>query len=881
MTKNARTRPFPSGLVVMGLVAVMNVWAASAAGQSGGVTYLYDASGRLVGVVDSSGATAVYTYDAVGNLLSIQRQNPGTVSILAFTPTTGAVGAPVTISGTGFSATPSQNALSFNGVAATVTASTPTQLTTTVPATATTGQLSVTSPNGSASSSQSFVVTSGGPSITGFTPAAGVSGTTVTITGTNFDAAVLNDRTLVNASFAAVSAATTTSLTTTTPNSVGSGRLTVTTPLGTAISAADLIVPPFPYTPSDVSATARMPFLTPTTLTMSTANTVGLALFDGVPGQRVFVDVTNRTLTSAQLALIDPVVSTVASVQVGLYGHWYIDTAVLPRAGTYTVLVDPSVTYTGNVTFKLYDVPADVTGTIAANGTATTVTTTTPGQNARLSFTGTAGQRVALTRSNLAMTAATAQIRAPDSSVIATLFLDGYNSSTDAIALPATGAYAITIDPTEEYTGHVDLTLYDVPPDVSGTIQAGGAPVTVTINAPYQNAQLTFSGTSGQRISLQQSNTTIPAVIVQVLKPDGTFLGETYYNYMDAQTLPTTGTYTIKIDPMYSYTGSTTLQLNAVPADVTGPIVAGGAGVPVTISTPGQNAALTFSGTSGQRVSLQATGSTIPLSVVSIVKPDGTTLATDYFYSGTAFRDVLTLPVTGTYTIRIDPSGSYTGSTTLTLYSVPADSSGTIVIAGSPVTVTTTTPGQNGTLTFSGTASQSIYLQLSAGTYGSNSYVSILKPDQSVLMAATAVGSSATLPTQVLPVTGTYTIKIDPTGAATGSITVAVRLTPSVLVNGTAPPTVVTVSPSAVVTVSVSNGPANTTDWIALSLVGSGATSYISWQYLNGTHTAPTTGLSSATLTFTMPATTGNYEFRFLASNGYTRLATSTTVTVQ
>jgi hypothetical protein len=30
-----------------------------------------------------------------------------------------------------------------------------------------------------------------------------------------------------------------------------------------------------------------------------------------------------------------------------------------------------------------------------------------------------------------------------------------------------------------------------------------------------------------------------------------------------------------------------------------------------------------------------------------------------------------------------------------------------------------------------------------------------------------------------------------------------------------------------------------------------------------------------------MPATPGNYEFRFFANNGYTKLATSTTVTVQ
>ena len=42
--------------------------------------------------------------NAVGNLLSFQRQTPGTVSIITFTPTSGPSRASVTIAGTGFSA---------------------------------------------------------------------------------------------------------------------------------------------------------------------------------------------------------------------------------------------------------------------------------------------------------------------------------------------------------------------------------------------------------------------------------------------------------------------------------------------------------------------------------------------------------------------------------------------------------------------------------------------------------------------------------------------------------------------------------------------------------------------------------------------------------
>ncbi len=69
------------------------------------------------------------------------------------------------------------------------------------------------------------------------------------------------------------------------------------------------------------------------------------------------------------------------------------------------------------------------------------------------------------------------------------------------------------------------------------------------------------------------------------------------------------------------------------------------------------------------------------------------------------------------------------------------------------------------------------------------------------------------------------------------------------------------------VQVGVSNGPGNRNDWVALAMVGSAPASYLDWQYLNGTRSLPATGLTSTTLTFIMPQTMGQYEFRFFANN--------------
>src|SRR5947207_5231050 len=88
--------------------------------QGSPVTYVYDELGRLVGVINAAGDAALYTYDAVGNLLSISRQSAGSVSIIEFTPNSGPSGTSVTIYGIGFSTTPSQNSLTFNGTSATV-----------------------------------------------------------------------------------------------------------------------------------------------------------------------------------------------------------------------------------------------------------------------------------------------------------------------------------------------------------------------------------------------------------------------------------------------------------------------------------------------------------------------------------------------------------------------------------------------------------------------------------------------------------------------------------------------------------------------------------------------------------------------------------------
>jgi hypothetical protein len=191
----------------------------------------------------------------------------------------------------------------------------------------------------------------------------------------------------------------------------------------------------------------------------------------------------------------------------------------------------------------------------------------------------------------------------------------------------------------------------------------------------------------------------------------------------------------------------------------------------VATATPGQNARLTFTATAGQRVSLKITSNTYAGVSASLLKPDGiTSLGSVTPVGGSGFLDTKTLAAAGTYTVLVDPKTTSVGGLTLTLYNVPPDINGSIVVGGAPVSVAPATPGQNARLTFTGAASQPVTLTMSGNTMTSLK-ISILKPDGTTLKTLTFFTASGTT-TATLPVAGGYTLLIDPQGASAGSVTV-------------------------------------------------------------------------------------------------------------
>jgi len=536
----------------------------------------------------------------------------------------------------------------------------------------------------------------------------------------------------------------------------------------------------------------------PVTLTTTTAGEDELITFSGTAAHRLFLTITSISTQDAFVYMIhqsdtDPTVNNVEGwTEINPTGPgYYISPAPLAESGTYAILIQHVSTYTGSQTFQLYDVTTDVTGTITAGGSPVTATTSLPGQDARITFSGTAGENIFVTATDSGLEDAYLNLLAPDGTNLGWVWTDSaitpyYLLGTGYITLPQTGTYTLWVSNFSLTTGSETLQLYEVPAS-SGTLTSGGSGVTVTTTTPGQEETLTFSGTAGQDAFLLVTNVSTQDAFVNLFTSSGTLLGTieisptsgSEYYCLQWDPLPATDTYTIWVQHSGSYTGSETLQL-FLSTDLTGTVTAGGSPVMVTTTSPGQNGRYTFSGTSGQNAFLLFTGVTsLQDAYIDLLAPDGTDLGyvamdSDILTAYQLGADAsIPLTQTGTYTLLFSNYSPTTGNVTLQLYNPPANVTGTLTIGGSPVTVTTTSVGQGVMLTFYGTAGQSVTTAIGtdassafgiAGLFepGFAPYFDPLNPS---LLDGTEFGylgapNTFTFGPDTLPSTGTYTIWI-------------------------------------------------------------------------------------------------------------------------
>ncbi|MGH9204533.1 MAG: hypothetical protein ACRD2A_25170, partial [Vicinamibacterales bacterium] len=237
-------------------------------------------------------------------------------------------------------------------------------------------------------------------------------------------------------------------------------------------------------------------------------------------GQRVGAQLSAVTISSSLVSVLDPnggvVVPAGSMSTAGKFMDW-----VAPTAGTYTIVVDPQSDRTGNATLTVTAPPADVTGTLVPGGTPLSVTVTTAGQNAQITFAAAAGQRVSLRLTSVTIASSSVTIRKPDGATLVSTTVSTSGGFIDTNTLADAGTYTILIDPSGSNTGNVTLTLYDVPADASVGATIDGAPVTVTVSTPGEGVLVTFAGAANQHVAINLTAVTISSSNVSLLNPDG------------------------------------------------------------------------------------------------------------------------------------------------------------------------------------------------------------------------------------------------------------------------------------------------------------------------------------------------------------------------
>ncbi len=522
--------------------------------------------------------------------------------------------------------------------------------------------------------------------------------------------------------------------------------------------------------PADATATA-VPGGAAVTMNVTTSGQYAVASFAGAAGEKVSLTFPGSTVSS-ELVWTSP--GGTVLVDTYVYGGSFVAPVTLPAAGTYKVTFEPLSAAVGTIGLRVHDVPADATATATVGGAAASVTTTVPGQGGRITFSGTAGQRVAIAypgttnSSDLTLTS-------PVGAVVQDIRISSA-TFTDPFVLPDTGTYTIVFTQHDGGVGTYGVRLYAVGADATATAKPGGAAVSVALGTPGQNGAVAFVATAGQRLSVTFPGTTTTAK-VSVRKPDGTLLVNpqsvtSTSGFVDTMTMPVAGTYTLVVDGEDANVGTVGVQIFIVPADVTAVATPGGSAVTENLSTPGANGTVTFTGTAGHRVSLTTPGTTMSVTL-TVKNPDGTVLRpAENVTSASAFFEPVTLPATGTYTIVVDGYQARTGIAGIRLYDVPADPVVAATVSGPAVTATTTVPGQNAKVTFSTTAGKRIGLSVTANSFSSPTFT-LRAPDGTQLYSRLD-SSTWSMDPIVMPAAGAYTLTIDPTGTSTGAATVAV-----------------------------------------------------------------------------------------------------------
>jgi hypothetical protein len=315
-------------------------------------------------------------------------------------------------------------------------------------------------------------------------------------------------------------------------------------------------------------------------------------------------------------------------------------------------------------------------------------------------------------------------------------------------------------------------------PPVAAPILA--PPVATAVLTPGEG-RLTFPGRKGDAVFVDVTAPGLPdrCSPYRLLGPDGTEVANgcniNGAGHIDRAEFTVDGTYAVTVDAGAG-SGRALVRVYAA-RDTGGTLVPNGPVVTATVAQPGALARYRFTGSAGQRVYLEVPESSLPdqCSPLELRGPDGRTLNSGCVINGVGEVDGTVLPADGSYTVLVDPKDRTTGSVALRLVA-SRDRTGDIDVDGPPVVAAVDQPGAVTGYRFTAAAGTSVTVVATGATLPDQcSPLELRDPDGRELNSGCVINGAGGIDRTVLPATGTYTVVVDPSGAATGEVTLALR----------------------------------------------------------------------------------------------------------
>lgn len=314
----------------------------------------YGAGYLEIEITNPSGTGPITLTSSTGSFTTSSNFSSATGPVIGgFSPTIGGPGIYVVLSGVGFTGATS---VKFNGASATFTVTSDSEIVATVPASVSTGAISVSSSAGSFTTSSNFTATTAAPFITGFSPSNGVPGTTVTINGINFT-------NISSVKFNGVAASytpptSTTALYATVPITATSGLVTVTSSSGTGTSSSLFYGQPWITSSTGSNIVNGTLVIDGSNLTNASAVAVG------------GVNYTHFTNSPTQIVAIVPSNAVTGTISVTAPGGLFLSSnsfVVLPKIYSFSPTIGPAGTVVTIGGTSLFDVTS-----VQFNGLAAT-----------------------------------------------------------------------------------------------------------------------------------------------------------------------------------------------------------------------------------------------------------------------------------------------------------------------------------------------------------------------------------------------------------------------------------------------------------------------------------------------------------------------------